>query len=136
MKDKVMVDTNVWVYLYAKNPEDKYLKAKKLVSDRFDSIMVSAQILGELYKVLTQKKLTTQDEAKQIIVEISTNFPVWAIDTVTVLNALEINSNYGYSYWDSLVLSAALLNDCTILYSEDMQHEQLIAEKTRIINPF
>ncbi len=78
--------------------------------------------MGELYKVLTQKILTTQQEAKQIMIELLTNFQVWAINTVTVLNALEINYNYGYSYWDSLVLWAALLQNCTILYSEDMQH--------------
>ncbi|MEB3340584.1 hypothetical protein [Okeania sp.] len=56
---KVMIDTNVWVYLYAKNPQYKVSKARQLVSDRFDYISISTRILGELYKVLTQKNLTT-----------------------------------------------------------------------------
>ncbi len=42
---------------------------------------------------------------------------------------------YGYSYWDSLIIATALQNDCSILYSEDMQHNQLIEGKLRIINP-
>jgi predicted nucleic acid-binding protein len=50
--------------------------------------------------------------------------------------ALDINLNYGYTYWDSLVIATALQHDCDSLYSEDMQANQLIEQKTRIINPF
>ncbi|GAB4289651.1 MAG: hypothetical protein Fur0025_24150 [Oscillatoriaceae cyanobacterium] len=58
------------------------------------------------------------------------------IDSVVLLKALDINEMYNYSYWDSLLIATALSNDCSILYSEDMQHNQLIENKTRIINPF
>jgi predicted nucleic acid-binding protein len=34
------------------------------------------------------------------------------------------------------MLASALENDCTILYSEDMQHNQVIEQSLRIINPF
>ncbi|KAB8332557.1 PIN domain-containing protein [Scytonema tolypothrichoides VB-61278] len=135
MADKVMIDTNLWVYLYAKNPQEKYLKVKKIISENFDCLTVSTQILGELYNVLTKKNLTSKEEAKQIIQEIATNFTVLEIDTLKVLTALDINSGYGYSYWDSLVISTALLSNCSILYSEDMQNNQLIEKKTRIVNP-
>jgi predicted nucleic acid-binding protein len=62
-------------------------------------------------------------------------FPILEIDTPKVLQALEINARYGYSYWDSLIIAAALQNNCSILYSEDMQHNHLIEDKLRIINP-
>ncbi|MFQ4147021.1 PIN domain-containing protein [Chlorogloeopsis sp. ULAP02] len=136
MVDKVMIDTNLLVYLYAKNPPSKYLKVKEIISDNFELLIVSTQILGELYNVLTKKNLTTKEEAKQIIGEIATNFLVVEIDILKVLAALDINSGYGYSYWDSLVISTALLCNCSILYSEDMQHNQLIENKTRIVNSF
>lgn len=136
MADKVMLDTNLWVYFYAKNPQDKCLKVIKIINDNFELLTVSTQILGELYNVLTKKNLTTKAEAKQIIGEVATNFTVVEIDILKVLAALDINIGYGYSYWDSLVISTALLNDCNILYSEDMQHNQLIENKTRIVNPF
>ncbi|MBW4578546.1 MAG: PIN domain-containing protein [Tildeniella nuda ZEHNDER 1965/U140] len=58
------------------------------------------------------------------------------IDTPKVTQALEIASRYGYTYWDSLIISTALASDCTILYSEEMQHNQPIENKLRIINPF
>ncbi len=57
------------------------------------------------------------------------------IDLIKVVTALDINSKYGYSYWDSLVIATALNYDCSIIYSEDMQHNQFIENKTRIVNP-
>lgn len=136
MKDKVLLDTNIWVYLYAKNQPDKSVKVRELVNNHFTSIIISTQILGELYNVLTKKKLKPKDEAKQIILEMVTNFTIVEIDVLKVMTALEINSTYGYTYWDSLVVATALQHNCDILYSEDMQANQLIEKKTRIVNPF
>ena len=85
---------------------------------------------------MTKKNFCAKEEAKDIIVEITTAFSVIEIDTANVLKALDINNKTGYSYWDSLVFATALLNDCRFLYSEDMQHNQIIENKTRIINPF
>lgn len=63
-------------------------------------------------------------------------FPIQAINTTEVIQALEINAKYNYSYWDSLIIATALLSKYSIIYSEDMQHNQLIENKVRIINPF
>mgnify|MGYP006443600973 CR=1 FL=1 len=75
------------------------------------------------------------EEAKQIINEITSTFSIIAIDTPQVLQALEIHSRYQYSYWDSLIISTALLSDCEFIYSEDMQHQQTIENQITIINP-
>ncbi|MBE2198931.1 MAG: PIN domain-containing protein [Anaerolinea sp.] len=136
MTAKVVLDTNLWVYLYAKNAPEKQAPVKKLVAMHFESIVLSTQILGELYHVLTRKKLTTTAVAREIILEIIKTFPVLEIDAVKVVKALDIHTRYGYSYWDSLILATASLHDCDTLYSEDMQHEQLVENKVQIINPF
>jgi predicted nucleic acid-binding protein len=52
------------------------------------------------------------------------------------MQAMEVKRKYGYTYWDSLVLATALLHNCSILYSEDMQHSQLINTTLIIVNPF
>ena len=49
---------------------------------------------------------------------------------------MELIEKYQYSYWDSLLLASSLENKCSIIYSEDMQHEQIIEKKLKIINPF
>ena len=56
------------------------------------------------------------------------------IDTIKF--SLGLFERYGYSFWDCNILSAAYLNDCSVVYSEDMQHGQIIDGKIKIINPF
>jgi predicted nucleic acid-binding protein len=43
---------------------------------------------------------------------------------------------YNFSYYDSIIVATALENECNVIYSEDMQHNQLIENQLRIINPF
>ncbi len=136
MSDKILMDTNLWVYLYSKDPKEKYQKVIKLIGENFDTIIVSTQLLGELYNVLTKKSYRTKDEAEAIIVEMVATFPVIEIEAVNVLKAIEINKQHQYSYWDSSMIATALLNNCHALYSEDMQHEQLIEKSLHIISPF
>jgi predicted nucleic acid-binding protein len=136
MANKIILDTNIWVYLYGKVPIEKSHKSRSILLDNLESIIISTQILGELYHVLTRKKIVSLTEAKNIIIELSSSFLVAEIDTIKVLQALDINSKYQYSYWDSLIIATALNQNCSIIYSEDMQSNQLIENKTRIINPF
>jgi predicted nucleic acid-binding protein len=135
MSDKVLLDTNLWVYLYSKNPADKYEKVNTLLSSQIESLVMSTQILGELYNVLLKKKFRTQAQAQEIISQLIAGFDITEIPATQVIEAIKINVRYGYSYWDSLLVSTALLNNCSILYSEDMQHDQLIEGKLKIINP-
>ncbi|OCQ94795.1 hypothetical protein BCD64_20425 [Nostoc sp. MBR 210] len=136
MKDKVFLDTNLWIYLYAKNPPEKSQKVAEIIKNNYSSLLVSTQVLGELFHVLTRKKFTSTTDATTIISDIVNTFPILAINTTEVIQALEIHNKYSYSYWDSLIISTALLSECSIIYSEDMQHNQLIENQLRIINPF
>lgn len=58
------------------------------------------------------------------------------IDESTILSAFKISLKYQYSHWDSLIIASALQNNCTKLYSEDLQNEQVIKRRLTIINPF
>jgi predicted nucleic acid-binding protein len=136
MKDKILIDTNLWIYLYALNPEGKRNRIEELVQQNFAKIMLSTQILGEFYHVVTRKRLLTQEYAKDIIIEMVATFPVSEIGTANVLEALKIQEIFHYSYWDSLIIATAVLTECDTLYSEDMQHSQYVQGKTRIVNPF
>lgn len=136
MPAKILLDTNIWVYLYAKNPAAKHQVVQQIVADQFESVAISAQIMGELFTVLTRKNLTSAGEAQTIITEIATTVPVLSIEPANVLLALDINSRYQYSYWTSLVIATALLAGCHTLYSEDMQHQQVIDDRMEVINPF
>ena len=50
--------------------------------------------------------------------------------------AMTIGERYQTSHWDSLIVAAALAEDCDILYSEDMQDGQVFEGRLTVINPF
>ena len=49
--------------------------------------------------------------------------------------AIGLAARWKYSFYDSLIIAAALQSECEILYSEDLQHEQEV-EGVTLMNPF
>ena len=94
------------------------------------------QVLGEFFNVLVRKIGQQKEEAKEMVVNLLETFEVVKINEFSVLKAMEISIRYKFSYWDSLIVASALENNCSILYTEDMQDGQVIEEKLRIVNPF
>jgi predicted nucleic acid-binding protein len=133
MSDRVFLDTNLWIYLYSDKIKGR--KVKQLVAERFEYIVVSTQVLGELFHVLTKKGLKDKKEAKEIVTEIAGYFQVASITLSTVIRAINLHVKHSYSYWDSLIISSALENGCKLLYSEDLQADQVIESKLKIVTP-
>ncbi|MEM7538118.1 MAG: PIN domain nuclease, partial [Chloroflexota bacterium] len=63
-------------------------------------------------------------------------YEVINIDRAVMLKACKLRPKYMFSYFDSLIVAAALLTDSTILYSEDMQHSLIVENQLTITNPF
>ncbi len=133
MSDKVFLDTNLWIYLYSDKVKGR--KIKQLATDRFEDIIVSTQVLGELFHVLTKKGLKNNKEAKAIVSEIAGHFQVASVSLPTVNHAINLHMKHGYSYWDSLIISSAMENGCKLLYSEDLQGDHVIDGKLKILSP-
>lgn len=134
MKDKVFFDSNLWIYSYSKTEKSSIVI--ELIKKHFDNIIISSQVLSECFNVLTRKKFKTAEQAQQIIEDIATISQVADIDKHSVARAIEIHLKYKYTYYDSLIIASARENHCVILYSEDMQHQQMIDNQLKIINPF
>lgn len=135
MQDNIFLDSNLWVYLYS-NDERKANAVLKLIRNHFKNIILSSQVLNECFNALTRKKIVPLLEARDIVNYISNTYPIISIDKILVQQAIQIHLTYHYSYYDSLIIATALKNQCTILYSEDMQHKQNIEQSLKIINPF
>ena len=135
MKDRIFIDTNIVVYAHLKQASEiaKWDVAFKLINN--NRFIMSTQVLSEYYATLLKNKVDDkliQDNIGLLI----KNHEICAI-TVTVIQLThQIKLKYRFSYWDSLILATALENQCTQLYSEDMQHQQLIENRLQIINPF
>jgi predicted nucleic acid-binding protein len=64
------------------------------------------------------------------------SYPVLSQEKEDLLSAASLRLEYSFSYWDSLVVAVALRANCTILYSEDMQHNLKVRGDLVIFNPF
>lgn len=135
MTDKIFIDSNIWIYLYLKEPSEKYLKSFELVKDNFNKIVISTQVLSEVYVALTKKYSMPKEKTIEIMLEMISAFKVVDIDVLSTVKTFELCAKNNYSYWDNLIISAALLAKCHVLYSEDMQHGQTVEKHIKIINP-
>lgn len=143
MTDKAFVDTNIYIYALTKsqdqNDESKRIIALSVFESLIQSktIVTSIQVLNEFHSNLV-KKFKIEDAVvfnmvEQNILPISVVAP---ISFQTYHSAYCLRSEYSLSFWDSLIVASALENNCTTLYSEDMQHQQYIKNQLLIINPF
>ena len=83
MTGRIFLDTNLWIYLYAKEPPEKYQKVEEIINKNYQELQISTQVLGEIFHVLTRKKFTSKADAITIISDIINCFPIQAIDTLS-----------------------------------------------------
>ncbi|WP_457569338.1 PIN domain-containing protein [Desulfurobacterium sp.] len=133
-ENKVFIDTNLWIYLYSDDPKGTVVR--NIVDRHFSYVTISAQVLGELFNVLIRKIHKQKEEARDMVSQLAQMFTIVEIKECSVMKALDINIKYRYSYWDSLIIASALESECSVLYTEDMQHGQVIENRLKIINPF
>ena len=138
MKDRIFIDTNVLVYihLFDEESQDKRIELQDALHKRIDAeLIINVQVINEFYNVLLRKNI----EDNVIQEKINSQLEICSASELslkTVFSAWKLRTKYKYSYWDSLILASALENSCSTLYSEDMQHDQVIEDNLKIINPF
>ena len=99
--------------------------------------IISFQVVQETLNVIRTKVHTTVTAKQAKAFLESTLEPLWKIHPSRELyqKALDVQANYQYRFYDSLIIAAALKGGCDTLYTEDMQHGQVI-ERLTIKNPF
>ena len=132
MKDKRFVDSNIWLYLLSDDAHKK-VKAMELLEE---GGTISTQTLTENANVCLRKFKLANSTVRKHLLMLVKYCKVVQINSNSVFEALYIAERYQYSFYDSLVIATALSNGCEVLFSEDLQHEQVIERKLKIINPF
>jgi predicted nucleic acid-binding protein len=91
----------------------------------------------EVLNVITTKMARPVRDDDALAYFRSTLKPMWSIYPTEDLftRALGIRARYGYGFFDSLIVSAAVQAGCSVLYTEDLQHGQVV-DSLRIANPF
>ena len=131
------LDTNVLVYSVDLESPEKRQRALELINRGLTehTACISFQVVQETLNVLIRKTETPVDRIRQLMD--STLVPLWQVNPSASLyqDAISIQGRYGFSFYDSLIVAAALEAGCTRLYSEDLQNGQQVQRLT-IVNPF
>jgi predicted nucleic acid-binding protein len=138
MRDKVFVDTNILIYAYDLASEVKRKRAVEAVKVLWDSGngVLSTQVLQEFYVNVTRKigHPITPDKARSIL----GTYLAWQVEVIrpdSVLRASELQERHKISFWDAMIVVAAIQSGAVKILTEDLNHGQLI-EGILIENPF
>jgi len=134
MNDKKFFDTNVLIYLYSNDEPEKRDKAVSLVEKTGG--IISTQVINELINVLRRKFNIEYGRITMAVRELEKVLHVSTVIGDTIHRALSIDSDTGYSWFDSLILASAIESGCDVLYSEDMHHGHTVDGTITIENPF
>lgn len=136
--DKLFLDTNILIYAYDISAGKKHDIAVKIVMDLWDSGYgcISTQVLQEFFINITAKiqKPLDVDTAKELI----RDFLKWNVvinDGESILEAIDFRKKYKYSFWDSMIIQAAVKGGAKVLLSEDLSDGHII-RGVQIKNPF
>lgn len=126
------LDTNVLLYL---------LSADSGKADVAEALLrkggiISIQVLSEFTSVCSRKLKMSYGEIREILTTINMVLDVRDLTQTTHQTALDLAERYGYSFYDSMILSAAINAGCGLVYTEDLHSGQHIQDRLLIVNPF
>ncbi len=133
---KVALDTNVLVYAEGINDGVKRDIALNLVRKLpRDTVILPAQVLGELFNVLVRKAGKSRADARDAILSWQDSFPVVATTPEAMITATDLATDHSFSIWDAVIFSVAVQAECRLLLSEDLQDGFTWGGVT-VVNPF
>lgn len=132
------VDTNILVYAEDRDAKAKHDIARDLVLDLWNDRqgVLSVQVLQEFYVTVTRKlkKPLRATDALDVVREYLT----WTVVENTkslLVQAIDLQQRAQLSFWDAMVVQAAIQAGCDRLYSEDLNAGQRF-DSVIVVNPF
>lgn len=133
---RFFLDTNVVAYADDLDAPVKQAVALGLLEQAYGESagVISLQVLQEYFVTATRKLGVASADARRKV-ELLSRMELVRLDAPDILAAIDLQGLHGFSFWDALIVQAALLARCTILYSEDLQ-DGLRLGSIQIVNPF
>ena len=133
--ERTFFDTNILVYADDLAAVQKRERALSVLDQhiRAGMAVVSTQVLQEFYAIAT-RKLGVSPEVARAKVAILGRLDLVQVDLELILGAIDVQRLHQVSFWDALIVRAASVAGCRLLFSEDLQDGRVIAE-LRIVNP-
>ncbi|RZK92353.1 MAG: PIN domain-containing protein [Hymenobacter sp.] len=136
MSGKIFLDTNVLIYAYSAYEPLKKAQAQALIANANGNTWLSTQVLVEFVNVSHRKLKASWADVQIALIELTASYQIAQTTPVTIAHATRLAHRYGFSWFDALIVAAALACDCETLYSEDLNAGQLIEGTLRVVNPF
>jgi predicted nucleic acid-binding protein len=139
MSDRFFLDTNIFVYSFDQSAAAKAQRATQLIHEALTTQkgVISYQVVQEFFNVAL-RRFSQPMKAAECEQYLRTVFrPLLGVHSSQALyaEALHIHAESGISWYDSLIVSAALQARCDLLFTEDLQHGQRFGD-IQIRNPF
>lgn len=126
------LDSNIIIYLI-----DTHLEKSEIAGQLVGyGSHINAQVLVEIGNVCKRKLKWSKHEVSELWYQLMTDCRVTDITESTIAEAIYLTEKYDFQLFDAIIVSGALEAGCSILYSEDMQHELVVEDRLTIINPF
>ena len=139
MAGRVLVDTNVLVYLFDPREPVKRLGAVAVVTalEQADRGVLSQQVLSEFARVTSERvpQGPTREELIGAVLDFSRKWPVLPVTPAVIAEALGIAGRTGRSYWDAQLVATASVHGIATIVSEDFSDGAVI-EGVRFVDPF
>jgi len=139
MSDRCFLDTNILIYSLDQSSPSKQDRARRLVTDGATSKrgVISYQVVQEFVNVALRKfqGVVLRPDLDSFLQGVL--FPMMAVPSSPwlFLDALRLYDSISVSWYDALIVAAALQGKCQILYSEDLQHGRRFGDLV-VENPF
>jgi predicted nucleic acid-binding protein len=139
MNGRAFLDTNIFIYSLDRVDPRKAGVAMQIIREHAASGtgVISFQVIQEFFNVAFKRfpaTMTLEDGTGYLLTVLR---PFLAVNSSLALysGALSVRSRYQVSWYDSLIIAAALEANCSILYTEDLHHGAKMGG-LRIENPF
>lgn len=133
---RVAIDTNILAYAEGVGDAARQVASLDLLTRLPpECVLLSAQVLGELFRVLTGKAKCSPDSARTRILQWADSFEIADSGWAAFQSAFDLTADHGLQIWDALILAITAENRCRMLLSEDMQHGFTWRGVT-VVNPY
>lgn len=139
MNDRFFLDTNIFAYSFDPHAAAKARRAQQLILQGISTRkgIVSYQVVQEFFNLALRKfaKPMTAAEAEQYLTAVFKPLLTSHSAQALFVHALQLSARYKLSWYDSLIVVAAIESRCKFLYTEDLQHGQKFGD-LHVQNPF
>lgn len=133
---RIALDTNILAYAEGVGDVARCQCARTLIGKvPVERVVLPAQTLGELYRVLTGKVRREATQTREAILGWADSFTVADSTLESFQAALDLSVDHQLQIWDALILAVAAESRCRVLLSEDLQ-SGFTWRGVTVVNPF